>query len=179
MAVVKTPMAHGSSCGGQWTLHGDEGLQVSGADWNASVGEVQRWVEEDGPGWEVVFTSEATCFTGAGGTISSRNNFFVVNRTGKRLLIENQGHVEQGASKGHAVVKNTPLRTHHVDAIAFRVEGQLWLENGPVKKLYLQVEYVAYSLIAGDSGRAKMGFLNADIGRARDNGMMAHEIDAG
>ncbi len=37
------------------TMHGDEGLQVIGADWNASVGEVQRWVKEDGPGWEVVF----------------------------------------------------------------------------------------------------------------------------
>ena len=48
----------------------DNGVQVIGADWNASVEEVKSWVEEDGPGWEVVYPAEDTCFTGAGGAVS-------------------------------------------------------------------------------------------------------------
>ncbi len=46
--------------------HGDEGFQVIGAAWNASVEEVNRWVEEDGPGWAFVFPTENTCFTWGG-----------------------------------------------------------------------------------------------------------------
>ncbi len=67
-------------------LREDNGVQVMGADWNATVEEVKSWVEEDGQGWEVVYPVEDTCFTGEGGAVSSRIDFFIVNRTGKNLL---------------------------------------------------------------------------------------------
>ncbi len=54
-------------------MHGDDGLQVIGADWNASVEEVKRWVKEDLPGWAVVYPIENTCFTGDGGCKCHKN----------------------------------------------------------------------------------------------------------
>ena len=142
-------------------MQGDDGVQVIGADWNAGVEEVQSWVEDDGPGWEVVFPAEDTCFTGAGGSVSSKIDFFIVNRTGKHLLIETQVHVEQKLTKGQAAVKYTPLRTHKVVTITFKIEGQLWLEKWARKKAVptgrVCGPYRPYALIAGDSGRLKLG----------------------
>ncbi len=68
---------------------------------------MKSWVEEDGPGWEVVYPAEDTCFTGAGGALSSKIDFFIVSRTGKNLLVETKVHEEQGLARGQAAVKYT------------------------------------------------------------------------
>lgn len=115
-------------------MHGDERLEVIVAGWNASVEEVKKWVEEEGPGWAAIYPKENTCFTRAGGENASKIDFFVVNLIAQHLLVWTQVHAEQGAGKGLPVVKYTPLRTHKVVTSTFKIQGQIWLEKWARRK---------------------------------------------
>ncbi len=58
-------------------MQGFEGLQVIGADWNASVEEVTEWLREEGQEWEVVALPEDTCFTAGGGSVAELTSLWL------------------------------------------------------------------------------------------------------
>ncbi len=111
---------------------------------------------------------ESTCFTGTGGENASKVDFFVVNRIGQHLLVETRVHVDQGADRGQAVVKYTPLRTHKVVTFTFRVDGQIWTEKSTGRAYGPHRPYV---LKAGAVGTAELSNLSESINRARHGGM--------
>ena len=100
-------------------MQGHPDIQVIGADWNATVEEVAGWLQEEWNEWEVVAPATDTCF--AAGGISSRIDFFVVNKMAKNLL--------QGIGIVQAEAHHTPLRTHRVVTLTLQIQGSMWLEK--------------------------------------------------
>ena len=102
-------------------------------------------------------------------------DFFVVNRVGQHLLVSTQVHSDQGAGQAQAAVQYTPLRTHKVVTVTFKIEGQIWLEKWARKKSIPTCRavgpYRPYAQIAAEKGIADIGELMHKIGRLRQGDM--------
>ncbi len=107
-------------------MQGRPGTKVTGADWNSTVEEFREWLQEEGGEWEVVAPPTDTRFTARG--ISSRINFFIVNKVAKGLL--------QGVEVFQVEARFTPLRMHKVVSLTLLVQGSMSLEKKDTKEAH-------------------------------------------
>ncbi len=94
-------------------MSGPTGRQIIGADWDATVEQVEGWLQSDWTGWQIVAPEGDTCFTTEGKC--SRIDFFAVNRLAKDMMLQ----VDTGLAEAH----HTPTRTHRVVTLTITIMG--------------------------------------------------------